>query len=276
MPSRARASTSGSSSPVHEVVVVLHADDRRDGLGLGELCVVTLLTPRCRISPSCCSCGERLERLGQRPLDRLGEAGHPQVDHVEDVEAQVVEVVVHGLAQLVGRQCLGPVAVRRPPGADLGDDHQVVGVGVQGLADDLVGDVRAVVVAGVDVVDAELDRPAEHRDRRRPGRPGGPITCGPASCMAPYPSRCTERSPRANLPDFSAVVVMSPLLPVSGRASAAGSGGLVATRSGRRHVHVRPLQRLRGGRARAPMRRARTAMPAPASASTAPTHMGAV
>src|SRR3954454_5734358 len=41
---------------------------------------------------------------------------------------------------------------------------------------------------------------------------GGPITCGPASCMAPYPMRWTERSPRGKEPDFSAVNVMPRLL----------------------------------------------------------------
>src|SRR3954451_11804896 len=41
---------------------------------------------------------------------------------------------------------------------------------------------------------------------------GGPITCGPASCMAPYPMRWTERSPRGEEPDFSAVNVMPRLL----------------------------------------------------------------
>src|ERR1700712_3420292 len=42
---------------------------------------------------------------------------------------------------------------------------------------------------------------------------GGPITCGPASCIAPYPTRWTVRSPRANWPDFSAVKVMPPSPP---------------------------------------------------------------
>ena len=36
---------------------------------------------------------------------------------------------------------------------------------MQRLADDLVGDVRAVVVTRVDMVDAAFDRRAQHRDR---------------------------------------------------------------------------------------------------------------
>ncbi|GFG72784.1 hypothetical protein MBOT_01490 [Mycobacterium botniense] len=50
---------------------------------------------------------------------------------------------------------------------------------MQGLADQLVGDIRPVKLRGVDVVDAELDRPPQHRQRfvsipRRPerSRPG--------------------------------------------------------------------------------------------------------
>ena len=43
---------------------------------------------------------------------------------------------------------------------------EVVRIGVQRLADQLVGDVRAVEVAGVDVVDAARHRLAQHRERR--------------------------------------------------------------------------------------------------------------
>ena len=54
----------------------------------------------------------------------------------------------------------GPVRSR--PG--LGRDDQAV-VGMQRLADDLLGDVRAVGVGGVDEVDAEFDRAPQHADR---------------------------------------------------------------------------------------------------------------
>src|SRR4029453_11477204 len=51
-------------------------------------------------------------------------------------------------------------------GPDIGDDVQVVRVGRQRLADDLVRHVRAVVVGRVDVVDAQVDGGAHHPDRR--------------------------------------------------------------------------------------------------------------
>ena len=48
---------------------------------------------------------------------------------------------------------------------------------MQRLADNLVGDVRAIQIAGVDVVDAARDGLAQHRERRaaifrRPENPG--------------------------------------------------------------------------------------------------------
>ena len=48
---------------------------------------------------------------------------------------------------------------------DLGDQHEILGVGVERLVDQLVGDVRAVELGGVDVVDAGVDGPAQHRER---------------------------------------------------------------------------------------------------------------
>ncbi len=55
---------------------------------------------------------------------------------------------------------------------------------MQGLTDDLVGDVRSVEIARVDVGDPECDHLAQQRDRGC-AVAGGPNTPGPASCIAP-------------------------------------------------------------------------------------------
>jgi transcriptional regulator with XRE-family HTH domain len=89
-----------------------------------------------------------------------------QVHDVERVESEVPQVVVDLLAQLGGGAGVRPAAVLVATGADLRDDVQVVRVRGERLADELVGDVRAVDVGRVDVVDAELDRLAQHGDRR--------------------------------------------------------------------------------------------------------------
>src|SRR5262245_35587720 len=66
-----------------------------------------------------------------------------------------------------------------------------IGIGLKRLANELVGNVRTVVIAGVDVVDPPRDRLASTA-RAALRSFGGPNTPGPASCMAPYPcgSRC--------------------------------------------------------------------------------------
>lgn len=49
--------------------------------------------------------------------------------------------------------------------ADLGDDNEIVRVRMKRLADNLVGDLRAVEIAGVDVIDALRNRLAQHSQR---------------------------------------------------------------------------------------------------------------
>ena len=55
-----------------------------------------------------------------------------------------------------------PGALRVAAGTDLRHEPEALGVRVQRLADEVVDDVGAVVLRGVDVVDAELDRAPEH------------------------------------------------------------------------------------------------------------------
>jgi hypothetical protein len=50
-------------------------------------------------------------------------------------------------------------------GADLGDDHEAGGIRMERLVDELVGDVRAIELGGVDVIDAGLHCPTQHGDR---------------------------------------------------------------------------------------------------------------
>ena len=89
----------------------------------------------------------------------------PQVHRAELLDLEAAEVVLHAGAELLGPLRRNPGAVGVPVGADLADEHQVVGVWVQGGVDELVGDVGSVVLRGVDVVDAELDRASEDGER---------------------------------------------------------------------------------------------------------------
>ena len=48
---------------------------------------------------------------------------------------------------------------------DFGHDHQIIGIRMQRLLNDLIGDMRTVEIAGVDVVHARRDSLAQNRDR---------------------------------------------------------------------------------------------------------------
>ena len=83
---------------------------------------------------------------------------------------------MHRARQLLGRHRRIPRCVLAAPGAELGDDDEIVGIGMERFANELIGDVRAVIVARVDVIDAARRRLAQHRDRavavlRRPEHP---------------------------------------------------------------------------------------------------------
>ena len=152
---------------MRQIVVVLHADDLADPAPFRDLRGRHVAEPDMADQALPLQLGEH----GERRLDRaLGWAMHvehaAQVDDVEHVEAEVAQIVVDGLRQLFARKGRDPGPVLAAPGADLGDDDEIVGIGMQRLADDLVGDMRAVEVAGVDVVDAAGHRLAQHGERR--------------------------------------------------------------------------------------------------------------
>ena len=147
---------------VHQVVEVLHAHHRRDRPGLGELGGGDVADPEVADEALLLQLRQRREGLGERLVVVVGDA---QVDDVEGLQAEPPEVLVHLADELVGRGVEVPRPVVPAPAADLGDDPQVVGVGVQGLADDLVDDERPVEVAGVDVGDTAVDGLAQDGDR---------------------------------------------------------------------------------------------------------------
>ena len=115
--------------------------------------------------PSLAHVLERAELLRERSRrGALGVVDQTEVDEVHPLHPQRAEVVLHPDAQLGRTLC---AAARRPAPsrrrADLGDELQVLGVRIQRLADQIVHDVGAVVLRGVDVVHAEFDRAPQHR-----------------------------------------------------------------------------------------------------------------
>jgi hypothetical protein len=167
----------GNAEPSDQAVGVLHGHDRGvlDGL-------LDLLEGGGRDADA----GDQavlahLDHRGEQVLER-GLPGHglllqAQVHRGQLLGAELAEVGLDVLAQLLGRQRRQPAALGVAARPDLRDDGEVGGVGVQGLTDEGVGHVGAVELGRVDVVHAELDRAPQDGDRRvvvlrRPHHPG--------------------------------------------------------------------------------------------------------
>src|ERR1700733_6754421 len=106
---------------------------------------LTVLTPTCLIRPSC-----RISSSAPTcsATDPGSGASKPPSRALTTSSAAMPRVRRFPAARWGGR----PAAGGGPFCSAFGHDHQVAGVGVQGLLDDLVGDVRPIEVAGVNVV----------------------------------------------------------------------------------------------------------------------------
>ncbi len=106
------------------------------------------------------------ERRLQRPFYRAVGAQHTaQVHHLQHVEPQVTQIVLDGLGQFSGRHGRQPVAFLVTAGADLGDNAQIVGVGVERFADQLIGHMGAIEIRGIDMVYPGFDGGLQHAHR---------------------------------------------------------------------------------------------------------------
>ena len=66
--------------------------------------------------------GEHAERLRYRTWLRCIEAAHSQIDDIECVEAEVCQVIMNGLAQLLRSERSRPISLCVPSRSDLGHD----------------------------------------------------------------------------------------------------------------------------------------------------------
>src|SRR5579872_6310879 len=108
---------------------------------------------------------ERGEWLFKWLVFRSGESAEPEIHDLQRIEAQVAQIVMYGIDNLLPRACVKPGTVGAAASADLRHDHQVIGIRMQRLLNDLIGDVRTVEIAGIDVIHARADSLAQNRDR---------------------------------------------------------------------------------------------------------------
>src|ERR1700745_3741069 len=108
---------------------------------------------------------ERGEWLSEWLVFWSGESAEPEIHDLERIEAQVAQIVMYGIDYLLARACVQPGTVGAAASADFGHDHQVIGIRMQRLLNDLIGDMRPVEIAGIDVVHARCHSLAKNRDR---------------------------------------------------------------------------------------------------------------
>lgn len=147
-----------------DTVRVLHADHRGDRLRLCEVLRANVGQAEMPDETGVAQFGQRAEVLRDRVQSVLA-----QVHHIQMVTAELAQVLLDLPAQLVrpGQRQPFPRGVAARP--DLGRDDQVIGVRRQRTIDQLIGrpERREVERRRVDVVHAELDRPAQHADGPR-------------------------------------------------------------------------------------------------------------
>ena len=151
---------------MHEIVMVLHADDLGDAVRLFELGRGHVAQAELSDQALTLKLGQGRKLFLDRALVRLKNAANAQVDHIEDIQSEVPEIVVNGAREVRRGERGNPRRVRAAYCSDLGHDHEVIGIGMKCLANELVGDVRAIVIAGVDVVDSPRDGLAKHGEGR--------------------------------------------------------------------------------------------------------------
>jgi hypothetical protein len=72
---------------------------------------------------------------------------------------------MHGVDNLLARSCVKPGTVGAAARTDFGHDHQIIGIRMQRLLNDLIGYMRTVEITGIDVVHSRRDCLAKNRDR---------------------------------------------------------------------------------------------------------------
>jgi hypothetical protein len=75
------------------------------------------------------------------------------------------QVVVSAIDQILTGTGVEPGFVGAATGTELGHDDEAFGIRMERPLDQLIGDVRPVVVAGVDVIHAGLDGLSQHGER---------------------------------------------------------------------------------------------------------------
>src|SRR5882757_6612129 len=147
--------------PVGQVVAVLHGGHVHDDRRVGDLVDGHLGEP----DQAHLALGLQLGEHAVLVICRHRRVNPVQLEQVDALHPEAAQAHLALLAQVLRASTLEPLARAGTQEAGLGGNHQVFVVRVQRLPDQLLADVRAVRVGGVDQVHPELDGAAQHPDR---------------------------------------------------------------------------------------------------------------
>src|SRR5262249_41049971 len=142
--------------PLCHVVEILHANYLGDGLSLSQLLGSNVAQTDLTDQPLTLEFCQHGQRLRNRSLRRFRESANPKIDDVQCVKAEISQVVMNGINQLLARESMRPGFIWSATSAHFGDDHETIRIRMERLLNDLIGHMRTVVVAGIDVVHTGL------------------------------------------------------------------------------------------------------------------------
>ena len=129
--SLARSTVQRIVGALGQIVEVLYADDICDRAALGDLAARDVAQSDMTHEALMLEFRKGGQRRLDRALRRLIRVEHDaKIDDIEHVELQVAQIVMHGLLQLVGGESRQPGGIRAPARADLGNDDEIVSIGM--------------------------------------------------------------------------------------------------------------------------------------------------
>ena len=122
---------------------------------------LTLESPMCQIFPAAC-------KSARAPIGILQR--HPGIGRVQLVEIDSLQLQASQAPFASGAKMLGPTVplpsfAPRSGQAPLGRDDDPLGIRIESVRNQLLADIRAIGVGGVDQRDAQLDDALEHAPR---------------------------------------------------------------------------------------------------------------
>src|SRR5580658_3632057 len=98
--------------------------------------------------------GEHSQRFFDGSFRRPRDSANPKIDDIKPVEPEISKIVMDAIDQFPTRKSMNPRLVLATAGAHLGDDHKAIRIRMERLLDNLIGYMRTVKVAGIDMVHA--------------------------------------------------------------------------------------------------------------------------